>query len=381
VSTAKRRGNHEGSTPVKRADGRWQVHVRYRDEHGVRQRTTVYGKTPREARDKAEEVRRRLRAHLPAKDKKITLGAFAESWITSTLAASDRKPSTKSLYATLARKHIIGAKLGAQPLDRLKPSHVEAWKVELKGRGLSDSTIRSAFNALKAILDTAVRDEALARNVATSVTRPKATRYEAAFLTPEEVRRLLEAASATRHAALFAFLVNTALRRGEALALRWSDVNLDARVLRVRGTLARFDGTLIVTEPKTTKSRRSVPLSAAVERVLREVRTIQAADRLRAGSAWQQTGYVFTTQLGEPCDPRNVLRALKAVAKRAGLGDIGLHTLRHSAAAVMLVNGVPLKVVSEVLGHASIGITGDIYGHVSPDVSREALGRLSEALG
>jgi integrase len=157
-------------------------------------------------------------------------------------------------------------------------------------------------------------------------------------------------------------------------------VDLEAGVLRVRGTLARVDGALIVTEPKTTKSRRSLPLSATAKRVLREVRTTQAADRLRAGSAWQQTGYVFTTQLGEPCDPSNVLRALKVVARRAGLGDIGLHTLRHSAAAVMLVNGVPLKVVSEVLGHASIGITGDIYGHVSPEVSREALSRLAAAL-
>jgi site-specific recombinase XerD len=91
-------------------------------------------------------------------------------------------------------------------------------------------------------------------------------------------------------------------------------------VLRVRGTLARIDGGLIVTEPKTAKSRRSVPLSATAERLLREVRTAQAAERLKAGSAWQQTGYVFTTQLGEPCDPRNVLRALKVVAKRAGLG-------------------------------------------------------------
>jgi integrase len=95
-----------------------------------------------------------------------------------------------------------------------------------------------------------------------------------------------------------------------------------------------------------------------------------AADRLRVHNPAR--GAVRPTQL---------LRALKAVARRAGLGDIGLHTLRHSAAAVMLVNGMPLKVDSEVLGHASIGITGDIYGHVSPDVSREALGRLSDALG
>ena len=113
--------------------------------------------------------------------------------------------------------------------------------------------------------------------------------------------------------------------------------------------------------------------------MLREVHTSHAAERLRAGSAWQQTGYVFTTELGTPYEPRNALRALQAAARQVGLPDIGLQTLRHSAAAVMLVNGVPLKVLSEVLGHASN--TGDIYGHVSPDVSRDALARLSEALG
>jgi site-specific recombinase XerD len=117
----------------------------------------------------------------------------------------------------------------------------------------------------------------------------------------------------------------------------------------------------VVTEPKTTKSRRSVPLSATASGCCARF----APRRLRsgrAGSAWQQTGYVFTR---EPWDPRNVLKALKAAVKRAGLHDLGLHTLLHSAAAVMLVNGGPLKIVSEVLGHASIGITGDIYGHVS----------------
>lgn len=261
MSGARRSGNGEGSTPYKRADGRWQIQLRYHDEAGVPRRTTVTGKTAKEARDKADEVRRRLRAHLPAKDKKITLGAFTDTWINSTLAASDRKWSTKTLYATLARKHIIRATLRAQPLDKLKPSHVESWKVELQTQGLSDSTIRSAFNALKAILDTAVRDEALARNVATAVTRPKVRPQEAASLTPEEIRRVLEAARTSRYAPLFALLVNTALRRGEALALRWSDVDLDAGVLRIRGTLARVDGGLVVTEPKTVKSRRSVPLS------------------------------------------------------------------------------------------------------------------------
>jgi integrase len=200
-------------------------------------------------------------------------------------------------------------------------------------------------------------------------------------LTPDQVRSLLLAAKPSRYAPLFELLVNTGLRRGEALALHWSDIDFDAKLLRVRGTLARVAGELVVTETKTPRSRRVVPLSPAAERLLRDVRASQRVERLRAGSMWQATPYVFTTELGEPCDPRNALRALKAAAKRAGLpSSVGLHTLRHSAASVMLSAGVPLKVVSEVFGHASVAITGDIYGHVSPEVSREALTRLSDAL-
>jgi integrase len=119
-----------------------------------------------------------------------------------------------------------------------------------------------------------------------------------------------------------------------------------------------------------------VPLSPTAERVLRDVRSRQRAERLMTGSMWQPTPYVFTAELGEPCDPRNALRALKTAAKRAGLpSSIGLHTLRHSAASGMLSAGVPLKVISEVFGHATVAITGDIYVHISPEVSREALTR------
>lgn len=98
-----------------------------------------------------------------------------------------------------------------------------------------------------------------------------------------------------------------------------------------------------------------------------------------AGSAWQQTGYVFTTEFGEPYEPRNAYRALRVAAAKAGLPDAGLHTLRHSAASVMITRGVPLKVVSDILGHSSIAVTGDIYGHVSPDVAREAIEMLGDA--
>lgn len=380
MSTARRRGNGEGSNPTQRADGRWMVHVRYADALGSPQRTTVYGKTAADARAKASEVRHRAEEGVAVRDKKATLSAFTVEWIDSALAASDRKATTKANYAGLARVHIVGSALGGMTLDKVRPMHVEAWVVSLRAKGLADSSIRSTYTVLRAIIDTAVRDGALARNPAHLVKRPKVTPVEARHLEPEQVRALLVAASTTRYASLFELLANTALRRGEALALRWVDIDLVRQLLRVRGTLARVDGALVVTSPKTTKSTRSIPISDGVGTLLREIRKAQIEDQLRAGSRWHATGYVFTTEDGQPCDPRNALRALKATASKVGLDGVGLHTLRHTAATAMLVQGVPLKVVSEILGHASIAITADIYGHVSPDVSRDALATLSASL-
>ena len=152
-----------------------------------------------------------------------------------------------------------------------------------KARGLSESTIRSAYTILRAVLDTAVRDDALAKNPAAAVARPKVTRKEAAHLTTAQVRTLLEKAAKSRYALLFELLVNTGLRRGEALALTWSDVDFEKKLIRVRGTLARVDGGLVVTEPKTEKSKRVLHMSPAAERVLRAVGAPAEEDRLKAG--------------------------------------------------------------------------------------------------
>ncbi len=380
-SSAKRRGNNEGSTPRRRADGRWQINLRVSDEFGEASRHTIYGDTPQEARDKAAEIRRRVEGGQPARDRRQTVAAFAQHWIDTSLQASERKRNTKVMYAGVARTHILSSTMGRLTLDRVRPSHVEGRVVELRRKGLAESTIRSAYTILRAVLDTAVRDGALGSNPAASIRRPRVTAKEASHLSPAQVADLLRAAGGTRYAPLFALLVHTGLRRGEALAFQWSDVDLAKGLLRVRGTLARIEGKLVVTEPKTAKSKRFVPISAPAERLLRGVQAAQAEDRLRARSAWRETGFVFTTEFGEPCDPRNAFRALRVAAVRAGLPEAGLHTLRHSAASVMLTHGVPLKVVSEILGHSSIAITGDVYGHVAPDVSREAVDILGDVLG
>jgi integrase len=311
-SSSRRRGNSEGSAPRRRPDGRWQINLRVTDDFGQSSRQTVYGDTPQEARDKAAEIRKRVEGGQPARDRRKTVAAFTQHWIDTSLEASERKRNTKVMYAGVARTHILNSSLGRLTLDKVRPSHIEGWVVELRRKGLAESTIRSAYTILRAVLDTAVRDGALAANPAAVIRRPRVTAKEAAHLTPAQIVDLLRAAAGTRYAPLFALLVHTGLRRGEALALRWSDVDLDGGTVRIRGTLSRIDGRLAVSEPKTAKSKRFVPISAPAEELLREVQATQADERQRAGSAWRETGFVFTTEFGEPCDPRNALRALKS---------------------------------------------------------------------
>ena len=381
MSTQRRRGNREGSNPVQRKDGRWQVAIRYTDDDGVSGRRTITGKTPDEARTKARSTLQRLQEGLPARDTNETVGSYATRWIDTTLAASDRKASTQSLYSSLVLKHVVWSTLGATPLSKVRKSHVDGWLAGLKRKGLAASTRRTSYIVLSAVFADAVKDDLLTRNVVALSDRPKVEKEEAAFLTVAQVADLLKAAEGSRYRNLFEVLVMTGMRRGEALALRWVDVDEKREVIRVRGTLARQDGELVVTSTKSTKSNRQLPLSPKVAAILQTVRSTQRQERLRAGSKWVSSGFVFTTELGEPCDPRNALRALQSSAKKAGLEGIGLHTLRHTGAAVAIENGTHLKVISELWGHSSVAITGDVYGHVAPELAADAMAALGDAFG
>jgi integrase len=139
------------------------------------------------------------------------------------------------------------------------------------------------------------------------------------------------------------------------------------------GTLGLVGDELVRTEPKSPRSRRTIPLSPAIVAVLRTHKTTQAAERLHAGHQWTDTGVVFTTELGGPVDPRNVLRTIEIAAEKAGLKDVGVHTSRHSAAVAWLDAGVHIKAVAGLLGHGSIAITGDIYGHTLDATTRAAI--------
>ena len=239
-------------------------------------------------------------------------------------------------------------------------------------RALSDSTIRSTYTVLRAGLDGAVRDGLIARNPAALVTRPGVERREAKHLDADGVAALLRAAEPSRYYPALVLIAATGLRKGEALALPWdtSVVNLDEGWLKVRGTIGRVGGRLVFSEPKTDRSRRTVPLSPAVVAMLRST-TAQAAERLRAGDQWTETGLVFTTELGRPVDPRNFLRVIEDAAKAAGVDDVGVHTLRHSAAVGWLEAGCSHQ---GRRGHARAFIHLDHRRHLRPHVGRHGAG-------
>jgi integrase len=387
---AKRRANLEGSF-YQRADGRWEARLSYLDpETGTRKRVSVYGPTQKAARSELGKVKDRLAEGKPPKDATTTVAAWLAHWRQTTLAASDRKASTRELYSTLCAKHLEPAPFGSIQLDRLKPSDVEALVLRMKSatkpgkategnpnpkpvRALSDSTIRQIYTILRAGLDGAVRDGLVGRNPAALVKRPGIEQAESKHLTPDDVSKLLEAAGGSRYYPVLVLIASTGMRKGEALALCWDKVDLDAGLLKVTATLNRVGGQLVSSEPKTARSRRTVPLTPSIVAMLKKHRVTQAAERLRAVNLWEDSGLIFTTESGGPIDPRSFLRVIEVAAAKAGLTDVGVHTLRHSAAVAWLEAGVHIRQVADLLGHSSISVTGDTYGHGSEDGAKAAV--------
>ncbi|CAN5150717.1 site-specific integrase [soil metagenome] len=394
-----RNANGEGSIYKWIKDGKqsgYKGAITYTDELGNRKRYAAYGRTRKEVKDKLDEAQDRLTAGGPVKDSKTSVAAWLCHWRATILAASDRKDSTKDLYAGVSRWYLEPEPFGAIRLDLLRPSDIDGLMLSMRARmkpgkgenaepvrALSDSTIRQTYTVLRAGLDGAVRDGLLARNPAAQVTRPGVARKEAKHLDSAAVAGVLAEASGSRYFPALALIAATGLRKGEALALRWDTnvVNLDEGWLKVRSTLGRVGKALAFSEPKTDRSRRTVPLSPAVVAMLRKHKAAQAAEKLRAANQWRDSGLVFTNEFGGPVDPRNLLRVIEVAAKAAGVEHIGVHTLRHSAAVGWLESGVHIKAVADLLGHSSIAITGDIYGHTSEETARAAVDGWSGALG
>ncbi len=251
----------------------------------------------------------------------------------------------------------------------------------MKEAGKAESTRRNCYTALRKALDDAVVNGLLAANPVHRIKQPSARRSEARFLTLDEVALLMKAAQGLRYVDALRLILGTGLRRGEACALRWEDIDLVRGEAKVNGSLVRQNGGLRVVDTKTDKSRRKIALSAHMLALLKSQKARQAAERLTAGNLWVESGLVFTTDLGKPIEPQNLLRTVRIASQKAGLQGVKVHSLRHTYATTALMAGVPLKVVSVNMGHASIQITADIYGHVTDEAARAAAEKVSVALG
>jgi integrase len=352
-------------TVFQRANGNWYASIRWKDDSGRHKRTELRAANRASAQKALRQLRTRLANDGTPQDATMTLTTWCESWILSSLAASARRETTKATYATLIRVH-VEPEIGHQRLCDLRLSHIERWLQTIQARR-SSSTARQVHSLLVLILDSAIAHGLLVRNPAKLMKRPKRGASKSFSYSTRDVKQLLKAAHGERLEHLLLVLAYTGLRKGEALALRWSDISTDgdSPYLRVEGTLARINGQLARSAPKTFAGRRAVPLIAPAVRALTTVRAKQNQERLMAGESWHHQDLVFTNEVGGALDPRNVLRWFYRIRNLAGISEGSIHTLRHSAASTLLESGVPMPEIRDILGHSSISITVDLYGHLS----------------
>ena len=373
----KRRSASEGSI-FHRPDGRWEARMQVGYRGGSRLRKSYYGRTRREVQDKLVAAQRALQLGVVPVDERQRVGDYLQWWLLD--KKSTVRASTWASYEGIVRLHLIPS-LGRVPLAKLTPGHVNALLTEKLAQGLSSRRVQYIHAVIRHALTQAVRLEIVSRNVAVQVTPPRVKQYQVRPLTEDEARRLLQAAKGERFEALYVLSVCTGLRQGEALALQWADLDLDTAELAIRGSLQRINGSLVIAEPKTERSRRTVKLPQLAVEALRVHRRRQGEDRLKAGSKWQDHGFIFATAKGTPFDASGVTRDFHALLAKAGLPRVRFHDLRHTSATLMMVNGVHPRTVMEILGHSQIGLTMNTYSHVTPSLMADAADRLDLLLG
>lgn len=264
-------------------------------------------------------------------------------------------------------------------LADLGPGHVAACQEALLAR-LSPTTVRGAMVMARKALEDAVGWRRLAWNPARAVKAPAPSPSPMRVWSADELRAFLVAVEGDRLHPVFVVLASTGMRRGEALGLRWTDVDMAAGRLAIRQTIGRVGGRTMQGEPKSQRSRRSIAIDPATVAVLRRHRAGQLEERLRWGSLHRDADLVFAREDGSPVNPEYVGRTLRRYARLAGVPTIRPHDLRHTWATHALSAGVHPKVVADRLGHSKIAVTLDTYSHVLPAVEEEAANRVAGLL-
>lgn len=385
----KKRSNGEG-TIYQRPDGRWaaQITIGYDPSTGKPKRQTFYGKTWAEVNEKITKARYEQQIGALIEPTKITLGEWLDIWLNNYKKMKIEK-TTLGSYDTLIRTHIKPV-IGGIQLRQLQPSNLQAFYNFLQEKGrkkdsgsLSPRTIHYIHTIISAALKQAVKEGFIIRNPAEATELPKMKKADVEPLTIEEVNGFLETIKTDRLFPAFCLALKTGLRRGEILGLRWQDIDFKGKKLHVRQTLveAREPGekkkvTLLFKPPKTEKSKRTIPLTDDIIKLLKAHKAKQNEEKLFFGKKYHDNGLVFCSEDGKPIWPRNFLRRFTNLQKKAGIEHHRLHALRHTFATLLLAEGEELRNVQELLGHERISTTADIYAKVLEESKRKAVSKL-----
>jgi integrase len=370
-----RRGQGEGSIYL-RKDGRWCASITLEN----RKRKAFYGKTRKEVQEKLRVALNEQKQGILSTGPQQTVNQFLEQWLEEIHKPSIRIGTYKG-YRGYLDKHVLPT-LGRIPIQKLTPQHVQAFYTHKQQEGLSAESVNNIHGMLHKALDHAVRWGLVPRNVCDTVSLPKQARHEIQPLTEKQARQLLVASRGHSLEGLLTLAVTTGMRSGELLALKWQDINFDTGSLHIRRSMGYISGKgYLEFEPKTAKGRRKIVLPPFVCEVLKQHRTRQLEESLKAGTRWQDNDLVFCNIYGGYLDPAHLRQRFDKLLKDAGLPDLRFHDLRHSAATILLSMGVPAKVVQEILGHSQISMTMDVYSHVLPDMQQEAMAKMNNLFG
>ena len=367
----------KGDGITKRKDGRYMARYTVHTPDGPK-RKLIYGKKYKEVEKKLNEARGDAARGITYDAGQQTVGEYLTRWLADSVRDTVRQ-RTYERYESIVRVH-LGPSIGQVKLKALTPTHVRSLYREKLDAGLASRTVLHIHRTLTKALKQATDDGLIPRNAAGPVRPPRPRREEIQPLNREQVQALFEATKGDRLEALYVVAVTAGLRRGELQGLKWEDVDLEAGTLQVRRTLSEPKGGYIFEAPKSGKGR-SDRLTRKATAALREHRRRQLEERMQRAGLWQDHGLVFPSGIGTPTSGGNLNRAFKATLQRAGLPAFRFHDLRHTCATLLLRQGVNPKYVQELLGHADISLTLNVYSHVLPDMGDAAVGAMDAALG
>lgn len=390
------KANGEGSVREEIHNGRkrWKGTFTAGYINGRQVRRVVTGRTKAEVLAKMREVQNANEAGLELARRDLTVAKFLEEWLTDVLPDTVA-PATLQQYRDVCRVYIIPL-IGQKRLVALSPADVSKMVRHLGtqyvrrdgGKGVAPHTQRIARSVLRRALRWAEDQGMLVRNVARIAPGVRIGHSTGRTLTPEQARAFLDTVAGHRNAAAFTVALSCGLRLGELLGLSWDDIDLDAERPRVmiHRALKRHNNTgLVLEDTKTASSRRTVLLPSFAADALRQHRQAQRVERVAAGPLWEKkplgADLVFRTPIGTATDPDNFRRTVYQLTEQAGVGRWSPHELRHSCASLLIAQGVPLKIISELLGHSSIRMTADVYGHLLEPARAEAADAMQRALG